>query len=517
MVFINGQFPGPLIELQQGDWAEIKVVNKLPFNTTIHAHGIHQTNTPWADGVPGLSQRPIQPNDTFVYRWHADTYGSYFYHAHARGQIDDGCYGPIVIKPRAGIDKPFDKIAPADVDLLEAAEANAKPLIVSDWRHTTSTETWELEEAAGLESAVCVDSLLVNGKGAVDCWTREELNKYTSPGIAPLLQQNNLSMTDKGCLPAQALAILLPSPNTNIEALPPSVFDVCTSTKGSRETIRAPRSAKWMALDIISSASIGTFAVSIDEHPMWVYAVDGHYIEPLKVDALILANGERYSVFVQLDKPARSYGIRIASLALAQLIDTMAVLSYEHAENGYANEAAPITSKASINRAGGNMTADVVFFNQAEMVSFPPQFPQPPPAVDQTVKLTLNTAGSSYLWALNDTAFDRAIDNSNPPLLYQDPLTSGVGGNITITTKNNTWVDLIFHVATVGQPPHPIHKHSNKGFIIGQGEGNFTWSSVAEAVTEIPESFNLISPPYRDGFITPPSATGPTWLARYPI
>jgi FtsP/CotA-like multicopper oxidase with cupredoxin domain len=39
MIFVNNQFPGPALELTQDDWAEITVVNKLPFNTTIHYHG----------------------------------------------------------------------------------------------------------------------------------------------------------------------------------------------------------------------------------------------------------------------------------------------------------------------------------------------------------------------------------------------------------------------------------------------------------------------------------------------
>lgn len=39
MIFINGQFPGPTLEIQQGDWVEIVVNNHLPANTTIHAHG----------------------------------------------------------------------------------------------------------------------------------------------------------------------------------------------------------------------------------------------------------------------------------------------------------------------------------------------------------------------------------------------------------------------------------------------------------------------------------------------
>jgi hypothetical protein len=71
-------------------------------------------------------------------------------------------------------------------------------LILSDWRHTTSQRIWELQLASGLESAVCMDSLLVNGKGSVDCWPREEIDQFTNPGIGPVLEQNGLEMTDKG-------------------------------------------------------------------------------------------------------------------------------------------------------------------------------------------------------------------------------------------------------------------------------------------------------------------------------
>jgi FtsP/CotA-like multicopper oxidase with cupredoxin domain len=40
MIFINGQFPGPLLEIPQGDWVEIEVLNSMPYNSTIHAHGV---------------------------------------------------------------------------------------------------------------------------------------------------------------------------------------------------------------------------------------------------------------------------------------------------------------------------------------------------------------------------------------------------------------------------------------------------------------------------------------------
>jgi FtsP/CotA-like multicopper oxidase with cupredoxin domain len=78
MVFVNGRFPGPAIILDEGDEAIIDVTNHLPFNTSIHFHGIEQKNTPWADGVAGLSQWAIQPGQSYTYQWRADTYGTYW-------------------------------------------------------------------------------------------------------------------------------------------------------------------------------------------------------------------------------------------------------------------------------------------------------------------------------------------------------------------------------------------------------------------------------------------------------
>lgn len=52
----------------------------------------------FTDGVPGLTQLPIQPGAKFVYKWTADHYGSYWYHAHNRAQVEDGLLGAIFVK-----------------------------------------------------------------------------------------------------------------------------------------------------------------------------------------------------------------------------------------------------------------------------------------------------------------------------------------------------------------------------------------------------------------------------------
>lgn len=47
----------------------VKLKNNLSeMGTTIHFHGAKQLNTPWMDGVSGVSQCNINPGETFTYR-----------------------------------------------------------------------------------------------------------------------------------------------------------------------------------------------------------------------------------------------------------------------------------------------------------------------------------------------------------------------------------------------------------------------------------------------------------------
>ncbi|KAL2130090.1 hypothetical protein VTI74DRAFT_6911 [Chaetomium olivicolor] len=74
-ILINGQFPGPLIE---ANW-HLKVKNDIgdPIDgTAIHWHGFLQKNSPWMDGLPGITQCPIAPGKTFTYTFVADSYGT---------------------------------------------------------------------------------------------------------------------------------------------------------------------------------------------------------------------------------------------------------------------------------------------------------------------------------------------------------------------------------------------------------------------------------------------------------
>lgn len=66
--------------------------------TTIHWHGMHQINTPHMDGVPYITQYPIEPGQAFRYRFEADHVGTHWWHSHTEHQRAFGLAGPLVIR-----------------------------------------------------------------------------------------------------------------------------------------------------------------------------------------------------------------------------------------------------------------------------------------------------------------------------------------------------------------------------------------------------------------------------------
>lgn len=96
----NGQIHGPTIECAEGDRVRIYVTNKLPAPTSIHWHGLLIPSG--MDGVGGLSQKAIQPGETFKYEFTLWQHGTFMYHSHhdEMTQMQLGMLGMFVIHPR---------------------------------------------------------------------------------------------------------------------------------------------------------------------------------------------------------------------------------------------------------------------------------------------------------------------------------------------------------------------------------------------------------------------------------
>ncbi len=73
VIAINGQFPSPTIHAVEGDTLVVKLKNNLPTEgVSIHWHGIRQRGTPFYDGSAFVSQCPINPGETFTYKFVVD-------------------------------------------------------------------------------------------------------------------------------------------------------------------------------------------------------------------------------------------------------------------------------------------------------------------------------------------------------------------------------------------------------------------------------------------------------------
>ncbi len=97
MLAFNGQQPGPLIQVPERATIFVNFTNRTPLPTAIHWHGIRLDNR--FDGVPGITQDPVEPGETFRYQIHFPDAGIYWYHPHHREDVQQemGLYGNLLV------------------------------------------------------------------------------------------------------------------------------------------------------------------------------------------------------------------------------------------------------------------------------------------------------------------------------------------------------------------------------------------------------------------------------------
>ncbi|KAI0008774.1 multicopper oxidase [Xylariaceae sp. FL0662B] len=524
IILTNGNFPGPNLVFDEDDDVEITVHNDMPRNTTVHWHGIAQIDTPWSDGVIGLTQKPIQTGESFVYRFKASPPGTHWYHSHEQMSLFDGLYGGILVRPKENLDGLWSKISndTDDIKAMTKAATNAELAVLSDWSQYTSDEYWKANEETNL-LVFCVDSILMNGQGGVYCPSQEFLIEQTAPGIAESAFPPGVHVTDKGCLPFTD-AIEGHYPNmTHPEKTPPHLQDGCIPSEGTNATVEVDPADGWVSINFIAATTSKQVYFSIDEHPFWIYEVDGNYVEPQKYVAASISTGERFSAMVKLDKPVGTYTIRLPDSGATQVISGFANLVYKGSNNSRqsvpyvtygglnASEIAPTDSYEPWNLTSDNM----------------PPYPPTAPALhgDEAHLLVIGRTDSPILYTMNTKyMYPITFQADHPLLFYPNSTLNTEDENLVIRTKNGSWVDLIVQVSTLPNDmaafEHVIHKHGSKTWRIGQGQGLWNYSSVAEAMEVRPEDFNLVNPGYRDSWLTAfsPFPVGGYWsVFRYQV
>ncbi|MCC6764320.1 MAG: multicopper oxidase family protein [Deltaproteobacteria bacterium] len=93
----DGQVPGPILHATVGERVRIHFTNRLSEATTVHWHGVRVPHA--MDGVPGLTQPPVEPGASFDYEFVPKDAGTFWFHPHLRSpeQVERGLFGVFVV------------------------------------------------------------------------------------------------------------------------------------------------------------------------------------------------------------------------------------------------------------------------------------------------------------------------------------------------------------------------------------------------------------------------------------
>ncbi|XP_019638279.1 PREDICTED: L-ascorbate oxidase-like [Branchiostoma belcheri] len=315
VILVNGQFPGPTLEVMEGAQVIVTVVNNLLREaTTLHFHGMHMRGVPYMDGVPYVTQCPILPMHNFTYRFKAEPAGTHWYHGHMGSQKVDGLYGAFIVHKNSMPTKP------------------SLPLFLQDWWH---------EDFNNID----VDN------GFMD--------RMLGPGRYFVTNQERAFMFDGSLLTAIRFesGLINGRGRSNNNSAPLTRCDISPG-----ETLR---------LRLIHAGAEYTFRLSIDAHSMTVVAADGHDVTPVQVQSILVFPGESYDFEVTGDQPVANYWIRAETpwagkgpdaASENRMQDVKAILAYDGART---NED-PVTT-----------TQDCTEDNPCRVLNCPfPAFPQ---------------------------------------------------------------------------------------------------------------------------------------------
>lgn len=264
-ISVNNEIPAPTLKFKQGDHVQINVYNHLDKETAIHWHGII---LPWQmDGVLGVSQQGIPPGGEFHYRFTLNQTGTYWYHAHAGLQEQEGLYGAFVIDPRTPtqyhVDKDFS-------------------VVLSDWSNTPS------------------DQILANLKKSGDYYASQF---PLQPSLMKFLHNyQDASKREKE---------MLLSDYKMMQQMRMSIYDYSDVAYDAYLLNGRTRFSPWtvpvkvgdiVRLRFVGAAGSTIYRVKIPESKMKVIHVQGNDVRPYVINDFTIAPGETVDVLVEIQK-----------------------------------------------------------------------------------------------------------------------------------------------------------------------------------------------------------------------
>ncbi|MCZ1179686.1 copper resistance system multicopper oxidase [Acinetobacter pittii] len=261
-ITVNGKFTAPLLEFEEGDDAVIHVHNQLKNqDTSLHWHGLLLPGL--MDGVPGFNGfKGIAPNGDFVYRFKVKQNGTYWYHAHSKGQEQDGLYGPLVIYPKGKI--PVAAHEKTDRDYV---------VMLSDFHNSSS------------------DSIMKNLKKSAEYYQNR---RETVSDVLKQVKTQGLKATWQDRSMWNQMRML----KTDMSDVTGYTFLVNGKTPQQNWTGNFKAGDK-VRLRFINASAMSFFDVRIPNLKMTVVSADGQPVKPVAIDEFRIGTAETYDVIVE--------------------------------------------------------------------------------------------------------------------------------------------------------------------------------------------------------------------------
>ncbi|MEY3820457.1 MAG: hypothetical protein RL337_638, partial [Bacteroidota bacterium] len=268
-IAVNGQIPMPTMTFTQGDTAEIHVYNELKEATSLHWHGLILPNK--EDGVPYLTQMPIEPGTTHVYRFPIVQNGTHWYHSHSGLQEQIGMYGSMILNKRND-DLTFRK----GIDDLPTI-----PVVISEWTDYNPNN---------------IHRMLHN---ATDWFA---IKKGTTQSYAEAIKEGHFTTKVKNEF-KRMLAM-------DVSDVYYDKFLLNGNQDGQLSQFKAGDKVR---LRISNGGASTYFWLNYGGGKFQVVANDGNDVEPVEVDRLIIAVSETYDIVLTVPEKNKSFAFQATS------------------------------------------------------------------------------------------------------------------------------------------------------------------------------------------------------------
>ncbi|CAM3789537.1 multicopper oxidase domain-containing protein [Aquirufa aurantiipilula] len=267
-IAVNGQIPMPTLTFTEGDTAEIHVHNLLKEETSLHWHGLFLPNK--EDGVPNLTQMPIRPNTTHIYRFPIIQNGTHWYHSHSGLQEQIGMYGNFVMLKR-----PNDPTFRKGIDDLPTL-----PIVLSEWTNLKPENIHRMLHNANDYPALKKNSVQSYGEaisaGHFKTKLQNEWKRMLAMDVSDVYYEK-IFMNGK--------------PSSELKSI-------------SGKELKAGDKVR---LRISNGGASSYFWLTYAGGKITVVANDGNDVEPVEVDRLIIAVSETYDILVDIPSENKAF------------------------------------------------------------------------------------------------------------------------------------------------------------------------------------------------------------------